>query len=180
MDDNATSRSVTNVSSTAIRSYLAYRFWRGPAVGLIVTQVWQGYARRLFISFGDLVPSAYTLPSGVPERPHGQFELTNMDSLSDWTLALNGHVLAHNESLYRVRERGLRLLTGRRLQSLRIDETSRSTVLTFTHGLSLSTRTMRNTGESRPHWLLRVSREHWPPVVLRGTSACWRGTSGYY
>jgi hypothetical protein len=156
---------------------LAYRYWHGPVVGLAVTQVWQGYAARLFLSFGKL--TAHTLRSGSPGRPHGELELTNMDSLSDWTLALKDRVLATSESRGRVRESRLQRLLGRRLLSVQIDERDRSTILTFSRELTLSTNPMSNCRERRPHWLLRLSKGNWPPVILNGTSSRWRGKSGY-
>ncbi len=58
---------------------LAYRNWHGLAVGQVVTQVWEGYASRLFISFGELTPSTYILPSGRPRRPHGEIELQHAE-----------------------------------------------------------------------------------------------------
>ena len=58
-----------------------------------VTQVWQGYAGRLFLSFGKLTAAGYTLRSGSAGKPRGELELTNMDSLSDWTLTLKDRIL---------------------------------------------------------------------------------------
>ncbi len=57
---------------------LPYRYWHGPCVGLVVSQVWEGYAARLFLSFGQLTPANYTLSNGLPGTPHGELELTNM------------------------------------------------------------------------------------------------------
>ena len=148
-------------------------------VGLTVSQVWQGYAARLFLSFGNLTPTTYARRNGTPGRPRGEFELTNVDSLSNWTILLNGQVLATSESRARTRENRLRRLVGRRLLSVQIDEGTRSTLLTFTKGLVLRTETMRNCRERRPHWLLRLSKKNWPPVILNGTSSRWRGMSGY-
>lgn len=146
---------------------------------MTVSQVWQGYAARLFLSFGRLTAADYTLRSGRPGRPHGELELTNMDSLSDWTLMLGGRILATSESRGRARESRLQRLTGRRLLSLQIDEQNRSTTLTFSGGVVLRTNSVANCGERRPHWLLRMSKGNWPPVILNGTSSRWRGKSGY-
>jgi hypothetical protein len=147
--------------------------------GLIVTQVRQGYAGRLFLSFGRLAPSDDTLPNGRPGRFYGEFELTNMDSLTDWTLTLRARDLVTSESHYQLRENRLQRVLGRRLLSLQIDESSRSTVLTFTRELVLTTRLYPNCPERRPHWLLRLSKKNWPPVILNGTNSRWRGKSGY-
>jgi len=148
-------------------------------VGLPVTQVWQGYAARVFLSFGKFTPSADKRRSGAPFRPHGEFELTNMDSLSDWALTLKKRILATSQSHYRIRESLPRHLLGRRLLSMQLDEGSRSTILTFTRELVLTTQTMPNCRERRPHWLLRLASKSWPPVILNGTSSQWRGRSGY-
>jgi len=160
---------------------LAYRYWHGPAVGRAVTQVWQGYAARLFLSFGKLAAAGYTLRSGSPGRPRGELELSNMDSLSDWTLTLKHRVLATSESRGRVRESRLQRLLGRRLLSVQIDEPDRSTILKFSRELRVKTTPMSDCdcAERRPHWLLRVSKDNWPPVILNGTSSRWRGESGY-
>ena len=158
---------------------MAYRYWRGPVVGMAVTQVWQGYAARLFLSFGKLTAAEYSLRSGSLGRPHGELELTNMDSLSEWTLVLNNRILTTSESRGCVRESRLQRLLHRRLLSVQIDEQNRSTILTFSKGLELRTSPMSNCRERRPHWLLALSRSHWPPVILRGTSSRWRGKSGY-
>ena len=158
---------------------MAYRYWHGPVVGLAVTQVWQGYAARLFLSFGKLTAAEYTLPSGSPGRPHGELELTNMDSFSDWTLTLKDIALATSESRGRVRESRLQSLLGRRLLSVQIDERDRSTILTFSRELAIRTNPMSNCRERRPHWLLRLSKGKWPPVILNGTSSRWRVRSGH-
>ena len=158
---------------------MAYRYWHGPAAGLVVTQVWEGHAARLFLSFGSLAPSDHMLPSGAPGRPHGEYELTNMDSLTDWTLTLKGRILATSESCCRLRESRLQRLLDRRLLSVQIDERFRSTVLTFTRQLVLRTQFYPNTRERRPHWLLRLSEKNWPPVILNGTNRRWRGKNGY-
>ena len=158
---------------------MAYRYWHGPVFGLAVTQVWQGYAARLFVSFGKLTAAGYTLPNGCAGRAHGELELTNMDSFSDWTLTLRDRVLATSESRGRVRESRLQRLLGRRLLSVQIDERDRSTILTFSRELMVKTKPMSNSVERRPHWLLRLSEDNWPPVILNGTSSRWRGKSGY-
>ena len=144
-----------------------------------MTQVWQGFASRVFLSFGKLTAATYTLKNGTPGRAHGEFELTNMESFSDWALKLNGRVFVTSESRYRMRDSELQRLVGRRLLSVQIDERSRSTVLNFSGLLALSTTTMRDCAERRPHWLLRLSIDNWPPVILNGTSSRYRGKSGY-
>jgi hypothetical protein len=159
-------------------SLLANRYWHGPVVGLPVTQVWQGIGARFWLSFGKVTPSTYALPSGALARPHGELELTNMLSLSDWGLTLKNRILANSDSHYHVCDRRLQRLLGRRLRSVQIDARSQSTVLTFTGELVLMTQAMPGCRESRPHWLLRLSRENWVPVVLNGTSSSWRGKTG--
>jgi hypothetical protein len=62
---------------------------------------------------------------------------------------------------------------------MQIDEISRSTILTFTNHLVLLTQTMKGCSERRPHWLMRLAKEKWPPVILKGTSSFWCNRSGY-
>jgi hypothetical protein len=143
-------------------------------VGQVVSQVWQGFAARLFISFGELTPSTYVLRSGRAGRPHGKFELTNMSSESSWLLTSNGRLLADGESLYRRRGKELQHLLGKRLLSLQIDARSQSTVLKFSGGLGLTTAAMPGSRERRPHWEVRMSEKDWPPVALLGTAYRWR------
>ena len=112
-------------------------------------------------------------------RPHGELELTNMKSLSDWTLTLKGRILATSESRGRVRESSLRRLVGRRLLSIQIDELERSAILRFSGELVVKTTRMNKYAERRPHCLLRLSEDNWPSVILNGTSSRWRGKSGY-
>jgi hypothetical protein len=148
-------------------------------VGRTVSHAWQGYAARVFLLFGKLKPSDYVHRDGSPGQPQSEFKLTNMESLSDWELSLRGRLIATSSSIGRLRERCLQMLIGRRLRSAEIEEESRSTRLSFTHGLILKTETMRHCRERRPHWLLRTPSGDWPPVVLRGTSSKWQGRNGY-
>ena len=150
---------------------LAYRYWHGPIIREILTQVWEGHAARLFISFGPLQPADYTLPNGRPGAPRGRFELTNMESFSDWALSQHGRMVIHSDSPRRTREKALQILVGKRLLSLRIDQICRSTLLTFSRGLVLATTTMRECLDREPHWLLRLpdTDERWPHVILKGT-----------
>lgn len=157
---------------------MANRYWHGPVVGLVVTQVWQGIGARFWLSFGKLMPSGYTRRSGAPGRLVGELEITNMLSFSDWELTLKSRILADSNSRYRVRESRLQRLLGNRLRSVQIDARSQSTVLTFTRELVLATRAMPDCHEYRPHWLLRLSRRNWVPVILNGTSSRWRGKAG--
>jgi hypothetical protein len=173
-DRTPSARIVAVTASEPLLSLLAYRNWRGPVVGQVVTQVWEGYAARLFISFGELTPSTYTLPSGRPGRPHGKIELTNMLSESSWVLTLNGRVLADWESRGTKREKSLGRLSGKRLLSLDIDECSRSTVLRFSRGVAITTANIPGSREMRPHWSLRIAEKNWPPVALMGTGYRWR------
>jgi hypothetical protein len=158
----------------AVTSVVSYRKWHSAVVGESVTQVWEGYAARVFISFGQLTPSDYTLRNGSPGRPHGIFELTNMSSLSGWRIILNGHQLASSESPEQRRERVLQRLAGSRLLSLEIEAKSRATILTFTRGLIIVTKNLPGSREQTPHWSLRISNDNWPPVVLLGTGYRWR------
>jgi hypothetical protein len=157
---------------------LANRYWYGPVVGLVVTQVWQGMWARFWLSFGKLMPGDYTRSSGRAGRLHGELELTNMLSFSDWELTLKNRLLADSNSRYRVRESRLQRLLGSRLLSVQIDARSQSTVLTFTRELVLTTRAMPDCHEYRPHYLLRVSKKNWVPVILNGTSSGWRRKTG--
>ena len=55
-----------------------YRNWQGQIIGQRLTYVWEGYARRLFLEFGELTPRVYD--DGSIGQPCGEFTLTNMDS----------------------------------------------------------------------------------------------------
>jgi hypothetical protein len=140
----------------------------------VVTQVWEGYAARLFISFGELTPSPYVLPSGRRGRLRGEIELTNMLSETSWILTLNGHSLADDDSHVNRRKKALQRLVGRRLLALRIDRQSNATVVEFSRGVTLTTAAMPGSRERRPHWLLRIGDKEWRPVALMGTAYRWR------
>jgi hypothetical protein len=109
--------------------------------------VWEGYAARLFISFGELTPSSYVLPSGRCGRPHGDIELTNMLSETSWVLTLNGHWLADDDSHVNRRKKALQRLVGKRLLALHIDQPSQSTVVEFSRGITLTTAAMSGSRE---------------------------------
>ena len=143
-------------------------------MGQLVTQVWEGYWARLFISFGELTLAAYILPSGSPGRPHGKIELTNMSSESSWGLTLNERLLADWESRNRKREKALQRLLGNRLLSLEIDERSQSTLLKFSRGVAIMTANIPGSRELCPHWSMRIAEKDWPPVALMGTGYRWR------
>jgi hypothetical protein len=132
--------------------------------------VWEGYASRLFISFGELTPSTYLLPSGAPGRPHGKIELSNMLSQSGWDLSLNGFPLADWESPDRRRHRALQRIVGKRLLAIEIDERSPSTVLKFSGGIAIATANMPGIREGRPHWCMRIAERDWPDIALLGTA----------
>jgi len=163
-----------------------FRFWHGPIVGLRLSHVWEGYAARIFLEFGKLSPSGHTRRDGSLGNPRGEFKLTNMHSYSGWELSLAGKSLATSEGRWPIRERVLkRLLIGRRLQSVAIEARTRSTRLTFTHGLVLSTENLPHCYDHEPHWfhephwLLRLPNSgsnDWPHVVLAGTSSTWAST----
>jgi hypothetical protein len=158
----------------AIASGVDYRKWHSPVVGQTVTQVWEGFAARLFICFGKLTASDYTRRDGSPGRPHGKFELTNMSSLSGWTIVLNGHQMASSESPRSRRVKVLQRIAGKRLLSLEIKANALATILTFSRGLTLVTSNLAGSRERTPHWSLRISKYNWPPIVLLGTGYRWR------
>src|SRR5437879_658253 len=106
---------------------------------MAVSQIWQGYAARLFISFGKLTDDD-VLAGGT--HGYGEYELTNMDSFSDWTITIRGKVLVDSDSCRHIRQRRLQRLLGRRLLSMQIEEESRSTILIFSRELILTTATM--------------------------------------
>lgn len=136
--------------------------------------MWEGYASRLFISFGELTTSRYVLPSGAPGRPHGKIELSNMLSQSGWVLTLNRFLLADWESPDKRRHKALQRLVGKRLLTVEIDERSPSTVLGFSVGIAITTANMPGSREARPHWSMRIAAKDWPPVALPGTAYRWR------
>ncbi|MCX6628113.1 MAG: hypothetical protein NTW28_10850 [Candidatus Solibacter sp.] len=136
--------------------------------------MWEGYAARLFISFGELTPSSHFLPSGGRRRSHGEFDLTNMLSETSWVLTLNGHFLADSDSQVNRRNKALQRLLGKRLLALHIDQQSQSTVVEFSRGVTLTTAVMPGSREHHQHWLLRISEKEWRPVALMGTTYRWR------
>ena len=143
-----------------------------PRGWLGVTQVWQGIAARVWISFGCLNSDGALLPNGAPSSPRGELELTNMLSISEWKLLVGRRVLASSDSPLRARDRRLQLLVGRLLRSVQIDAKSQATILRFTEGMILlSTQTLPFDPERRPHWLPRLSRAHYVPVILSGTAS---------
>ena len=153
---------------------MAYRKWHRRVVGQVVTQVWEGYASRIFISFGELKPSTYVLRNGTPGRPHGRIELSNMLSQSGWVLTLNGFPLADWESPDRRRHKALQRLVGKRLLRVGIDERSPSTVLSFCRGIEITTGNTPCSRETRPHWSMRIEKNDWAPIALPGTAYRWR------
>jgi hypothetical protein len=144
---------------------------------MVVSQVWQGMAARIFLSFGKLSNSNYTLPSGRAGHPRGEWQLINAHSLTDWQLALDNRLLATSDSRSGIRESRLQRLLGRRLLSVQIDAQSLSTQLNFTRQLALTTKAMPRTRERLPHWLL-LSSEKSPALILRGTGTRWHGKTG--
>lgn len=153
-----------------------YRHWCGPIVGLRLSHLSEGYAARVFLQFGRR--AKHTRRDGSPGQPRGEFGLTNVHSWSGWELSIEGKLVATSEGRWPIRERALkRLLIGRRLQSIQIDARTRSTRLTFTRGLVLTTENLAHCSDHEPHWLLRLptsGRDDWPHVVLAGTSSWWR------
>ena len=91
---------------------------------------------------------------------------------------LGWRVLASSDSPLRARDRRLQLLVGRLLRSVQIDAKSQATILRFTEGILLPTQTLPFDPERRAHWLLRLSRAHYVPVILSGTASGWQGKTG--
>ena len=153
-----------------------YRYWHGAIVGRTVSHVWEGYASVLFIEFGALRQAGYMRRDGNPGEPEGEFELTTMESYADWNLMLKDTLLATAEKIRTRRTRALRWLIGRRLFTFEIDPISRSTRLTFGHGIVLHTATRCRQLHSSPHWMLRSptsGSDNWASIVLpRTANAC--------
>jgi len=154
----------------------AYRYWHGPAVGMVVSEVWQGMGARIFLSFGKL--SDHVLPSGKPGHPRGEWQFINAHGLTDWDLTLGDRILAASDSPFAIRESRLRRLQGRRLLSVQIDAQSLSTQLSFTRQLVLKTKAMPHTRERLPHWLLLPSGKGPAALILAGTGSRWHGKTG--
>src|SRR5580698_4391521 len=107
-----------------------YIFWNGPIVGLTVSHLWSSYATCLFIEFGSLTPGdTYTDLKGKIRRlePRGEWSITSMNSWPAWWLRQDGKVIGSWEDYRPLRMRALRLLVGRRLDPLEIDQASKST-----------------------------------------------------
>jgi hypothetical protein len=143
---------------------------------MVVSDVWQGMAARIFLSFGKLSP--HLLPSGKPGHSRGEVRLINAHSLTDWELTLNHRTVATSDSQFVIRASRLRLLQGRRLRSVQIDPQSLATQLNFTRQLVLTTKAMPNTHERLPHWLLLPCAGGPPALILRGTGWRWHGKTG--
>jgi hypothetical protein len=150
-----------------------YRFWHGPVVGLTVSHVWSSYAACLFLELGALTPgSTYTdLKGDVREfRPKGMWSITSMKSWPAWWLRQNGSLVASFESCGPLRIHALRLLIGRRLNSVEVDQQSKSTRLNFSLSLQLETKTDIQQLRHEPHRLMRGPEQgsgNWPHIALR-------------
>jgi hypothetical protein len=155
-----------------------HRFWQGPVVGLTVSHIWSSYATCLFIEFGSLTPGGtYSNLKGEIRQfePKGEWSITSMNSWPAWWLRQNGKVIGSWEDHRLLRVRALRLLIGRRLDALTIDQHSKSTRLTFSLGLELETKMEIQRLRHEPHWLMRgpdQGNDGWPHIVLRP----WRDT----
>jgi hypothetical protein len=153
-----------------------YRFWHGPVVGLTVSHVWSSYATCLFLEFGDLtLGEPYTNRRGEVRRPEprGEWGITSMESWPLWWLRQNGKLIGSCDDCRQTRLHRLKLLVGRRLNSLEIDASSKSTRLKFSLGLELTTETEIQRLRSEPHWLMRrpaSGTDRWLPVALRFSS----------
>jgi hypothetical protein len=154
-------------------SNLMYRFWHAPIVGLTVSHIWSSFATCLFMEFGHLTPGeTYTDRSGeVRQRqPEGEWSITSMERWPAWWLRQNGRVIASFEECRPLRSHALRLLVGRRLNALEIDQASKSTRLTFSLGLQLETKTVIQRLHDKAHWMTRGPQQGiggWSDVALR-------------
>jgi|SRR5271170_3658026 len=155
-----------------------YRFWNGPIVGLSVSHIWSSYATCLFMEFGSLTPGGTyaDLKGNIRAfEPRGEWFISSMKSWPAWWLRQNGKVMASWRDSRPLRVHALRLLVGRRLDSVEIDPSSRSTRLGFSLGLRLETKTDIQRLRHEPHWLMRgplQGSDDWPDIVLRP----WRET----
>jgi hypothetical protein len=149
-----------------------YKFWHGPFVGLTVSHVWSSFSTCLFLEFGRLTPgNAYTDRRGQARgyQPKGEWSITSMDSWPAWWLRQRGKVIVSYEEHRPLRLRALRLLIGRRLHTLAIDQPSKATRLTFSLGLELETKTDIQRLGNEPHWRMRGPSEvsnSWPHIAL--------------
>jgi hypothetical protein len=157
----------------SLPSQPVYRFWHGPVVGLTGTHVWSSYPTCLFLEFGFLTPggTSTNLKGDVRElQPTGVWSITSMDNWPAWWLRQNGKVMASFHEEWRpLRVTALRLLVGRRLNSLAIDQTSKSTRLSFSLGLQLETKSDIPGLRHEPHWLMRGPEQGsagWPHIAL--------------
>jgi hypothetical protein len=159
-----------------------YQFWHGPVVGLKVSHVWSSYATCLFLEFGVLTRGeTYTsLRGNVREfEPSGVWSITSMNSWPAWWLRRNRQVIASCEEWKPLRSHALRLLIGRRLNSLEIDQASKSTRLRFSLGFELETKTDIQRLRHEPHWLMRgpgQGTDNWPHIELGGLGMIHRGS----
>jgi hypothetical protein len=150
-----------------------YRSWHGPIVGLNVSHVWSSYATCLFLEFECLTPGGtYMSLRGEMRQfePSGTWSMTSMENWPAWWIRQNGRPIGSWVESRPLRARALRLLVGRRLNALEIDQRSKSTRLTFSLGLVLETKTDIQRLRTTPHWLLRgpaQGADHWPHIALR-------------
>src|SRR5579884_1464400 len=151
------------------------RVWHGPLARQVVTDAWQGYASCLFIEFGELKPAElWTDASGNERRsrPRGEWTLTSMDSFPAWRIYCRERLIATSACSWSCRARGLRLLVGRQLWNLQINQDSLSTRLRFSLGVTLETQTKAQGLHLHtwPHWLMRGPQhgdDDWPGIPLK-------------
>jgi hypothetical protein len=132
---------------------MIYRYWRGPVVGENVAHVWYSYASVVFLEFGQLSVGK-RLPNGRTGNPRGDYGLGTQFSWPLWTLSVAGRVRATSDHAPSIRDAALRLLVGRKLQSLEISIDGQATRLRFSTGVTLTTTTQMRVLRSEPHWYL--------------------------
>ena len=153
---------------------IMYRFWHGPIIGLTLSHLWSSFASCLFLEFGRLTPGdTYADRKGnIRQRqPDGEWSIASMEAWPAWWLRQNGKLIGSWVDCRPVRLRALRRLIGRRLNAFQIDQSTKSTRLSFSLGLELETRTDISRLRNKPHWLLRGPAQgetDWPPIVLTG------------
>jgi len=167
----------------SLRHAPKYTFWHGPVIGQRVSHVWSSFATCIFLEFGSLTPGdTYTNRKGQVRQfqPAGEWSMTSMESWSAWRLRRNGTTVASWEDCRPRRTQALHLLIGRRLHLLQIDQSSKSTRLTFSLGLQLETKTDIPELRREPHWLMRGPDQrnedswHYIPLTLRSDTPAQR------
>jgi hypothetical protein len=150
-----------------------YRFWHGPIIGKKVGKAWSSFRWCLFLEFGTLTPGDFYVDRKGTQRqyrPKGEWSITSMDSWPSWDLFHRHRLIASSLSHHAIRQRAFRLLAGRRLPSLEVDQRSKSTRLHFSFGFELETRTCLPQKRNVRHWLLQGPQhgaDDWPHIALK-------------